>query len=333
MVKLKKMENDLYCRQSRIIAVDCNFPPRPEAIIIKDAIMRYVGYAIPFLLALTVMPIVGHAGEFRVGAWNMEHLDENDNEGCVGRIGEDYDVMSRQMAKTGVDVLAFQEVENAAAAHRVFPASMWNVEISRRPPGKGGRACWDRPEARLGHLATGFAIKSDIAYRRNGDLESLGADGEFQRWGTDVTIVEDGGELRLLSVHLRTGCWGKEQDIQDRSAKACATLRGQIEQLKIWIDERIGEGTAFVVLGDFNRRLTVKEDWGWKLLSPPDAPLRLLAMGVPFQCDPQYTDFIDHMVVGGGAEMMISPNSFIETPKSGPHPDHCAISALFRIGG
>ena len=293
--------------------------------------MRYVGYAIS--LALITMPIMSYADEFRIGAWNMEHLNDDGDEGCIERTDEDYDVMSRQMIKTGGDILAFQEVENAAAAHRVFPASIWNIEISERPPEKKTTTCWDRPTARLGHLATGFAIGNDIVYRRNGDLKALGADNRFQRWGTDVTIIKNGGRLRLLSVHLRTGCWGAEQDVQDRSAEACKTLRRQIEQLKLWIDRRIGEGMAFVILGDFNRRLTVPEDWAWEILSPPDVPLHLLTMGISSQCDPRYTDFIDHMVAGGGAEAMIVPNSFIELPKSGPHPDHCAISALFRIGG
>ena len=140
---------------------------------------------------------------------------------------------------------------------------------------------------RLGHLATGFAIRRGLEYRRNGDLKALGADAAFQRWGTDITIMAGSRELRLLSVHLRTGCWGEKQDGESRSRKACATLRGQMEGLKAWADARRAEGTGFVILGDFNRRLTLSGDWAWRVLSPASAPLGLLTAGEPLRCDPR----------------------------------------------
>ena len=222
-------------------------------------------------------------------------------------------------------------MENAAAAHRVFPASDWHVEMSGRPPKVRNRACWGKPEARLGHLATGFAIRRSVSYRRNANLDVLGAGDAFQRWGTDITVMAGGRELRLLSVHLRTGCWGAKQDGESRARKACAMLRGQIERLKGWADARRAEGAAFVILGDFNRRLTLPGDWAWHLLSPPSSPLRLLTAGVPFRCDPRFPAFIDHMVAGERAETMLVSGSFREAPQRGPHPDHCAISAVFRM--
>ena len=88
----------------------------------------------------------------------------------------------------------------------------------------------------------------------------------------------------------------------------------------------------FVILGDFNRRLTLEGDWAWRLLSPSPAALRLLTEGVPFQCDPRFPAFIDHMVAGGGAEAMMVAGSFREARQRGAHPDHCAISAVFRVG-
>ena len=97
-------------------------------------------------------------------------------------------------------------------------------------------------------------------------------------------------------------------------------------------DAATAEGTAFVMLGDFNRRLALPGDWAWRVLSPPSSPLRLLTEGVPFRCDSRFPAFIDHMVTGGGAEAVLAPGSFRETPQRGPHPDHCAISAVFNVG-
>ena len=153
----------------------------------------------------------------------------------------------------------------------------------------------------------------------------------FQRWGADVTLTADGRQLRLLSVHPRSGCWGERQDRDAKRRKTCVTLRGQVERLKAWADARRVEGVPFIILGDFNRRLTLPGDWGWRLLSPPSAPLRLLTEGVAFRCEPRFPAFIDHMVAGGGVEAMLAPGSFREAARRGPHSDHCAISAVFRL--
>ena len=294
--------------------------------------MRVSGYAVLAILALVLAPAAGFAGELRIAAWNLEHLDDTDGAGCVGRSGADYAALRQRIAELKADIVAFQEVENLAAAHRVFPAAEWHVEVSRRPPMGRGRACRDRREARLGHLATGFAVRRGIAYRRNADLTALGMGDAFQRWGTDITVTADGRWLRLLSVHLLSGCWGVEQDREPKRKKACAVLRGQIGHLKTWANARRAEGAAFVILGDFNRRLTVPGDWAWRLLSPPSAPLRLLTQDEPFRCDPRFPAFIDHLVLGGGAGAMAVDGSFKEWPRQGRHPDHCAMSTAIRMG-
>ena len=250
--------------------------------------MRVVGNSLLAQLVLLLASPIGLAGELRVAAWNLEHLDDSDGDGCVGRNSADHAALARRIQELNADVVAFLEVENAAAAHPVFPASDWHIEMSRRPAMGRSRACWGKPVARLGHLATGFAIRRGFAYRRNGDLKARGGAAAFQRWGTDIRIAAGSRELRLLSVHLRTGCWGAKLDGESRSTKACATLRGQIGRLKAWADARRAEGMAFVILGDFNRRLMLPGDWAWRVLSPSSAPVRLLTQGVPFRCDPRF---------------------------------------------
>ena len=132
------------------------------------------------------------AGELRIAAWNLEHLKDGDGEGCVGRTGADYAAIAGRLAALDAGIVALQEVENAAAAHRVFPASRWRVEMSLRPAAKRSLRCRGRPSARLGHLATGFAIRRGIGYRRNPDLKALGMGKGSRRWGTDITVTMDG---------------------------------------------------------------------------------------------------------------------------------------------
>ena len=232
----------------------------------------------------------------------------------------------------GADIAAFQEVGNTAA-RRVFPAPHWHVEMSSRPIQEPGRACWDRPEARFGHVATGLAIHRGVAYRRNDDLKSLREGDAFQGWATDITVTGGGRDLRLLPVHLKTGCWGAGEDRDERREETCAVLHGQMTHLKDWADARRAEGTAFVVLGDFNRRLAVPGDWAWGLLSSPSAPLHLAASSLITRCDPRFTELIGHLVLGGGAESMLVANSIRELPRHGPHPDHYAMPAAFTSGG
>lgn len=286
------------------------------------------------LLLAAVLPAPAGAAEaLRIAAWNLEHLNDDGTDGCVPRTQEDYDAIARAATELGAAVIAFQEVENEAAARRVFPLSAWHVEVSNRPDRGPGRPCWDRPEARLGHLATGFAIRRGVSYRRNPDLSVLGRNDSFQRWATDITITEGGRDLRLLSVHLKSGCWGSSQDRDPRRTRTCAALRRQMLILKDWADARRREGTAFVLLGDFNRRLAVSGDWAWRILSPPPDPLRLATAGQVTRCDPRFKQYIDHLVLDGGAANMAVENSFRERPRHGPHPDHCAVSVAFAPVG
>ncbi|MCY4101621.1 MAG: hypothetical protein OXF46_11995, partial [Rhodobacteraceae bacterium] len=66
--------------------------------------------------------------DLRVGAWNLEHLDDTNGEGCVSRTNDDYTALAQRIENLGLDVLAFQEVENLSAARRVF-SEKWNIEI------------------------------------------------------------------------------------------------------------------------------------------------------------------------------------------------------------
>ena len=269
--------------------------------------------------------------ELRIAAWNLEHLDDTGTDGCLPREQADYDAIATQVKDFGLDIVAFQEVENEAAAHRVFPSSDWQVEISRRPERSTGLACRGRPGQRLGHLATGLAIRRGIAYRRNADLAVLGAATSFQRWGTDITVTENGQEIRLLSIHLASGCWGVENDEDPRDERNCTVLRGQINRLREWADARGAGGEAFVILGDFNRRLAVPDDWAWERLSPSYAPLHLPTDDLTTQCDPRFSELIDHLVLGGGAADLLVPGSTNEWPREAEHPDHCAVSADFLL--
>lgn len=276
-------------------------------------------------------PDSGDEPKLRILVWNVEHLNEENGVGCLPRADADYEKIAQQVIDSQADIVAFQEVETRAAAERVFPSDEWTVEISTRPQIKDGPECWDREGFHLRHLATGFAVRKGIPYQRNEDLVELGSASRIARWGTDITLGnQDSARLRLLSVHLRTGCWGQGEDA--RGKDECTELRNQSKTLVTWLKKRAKEGIPHGVLGDFNRRLTLDGDWFWKTLNKAtSSELVLLTQGEPNTCDPRYKDYIDHYVLDSKAAALWVSGSFAMIPRQGEHPDHCALQADFRL--
>ena len=312
--------------------------PHPDRSPFRKPIVAalVVLIGVPLLLAgcrgAGMIPAPLDAVHLRIATWNLEHLNDTDDAGCVPRDQADYDAIAERIREIGPDVVAFQEVENMDAALRVFPATHWRVEVSMRPvPAEAPRECWGLAGKYVHQQATGFAIRKEIAYQRNEDLESLGDPAPYNRWGTDITVALGDRHLRLLSVHLKSGCWSAEQDASESRAETCATLRDQILELRSWAHRRQDAGTAFAILGDFNRRLAISDDWAWRELSPKSSPLDLLTADIETRCDPRFDEFIDHIVLDAAAAALLVPESTREWPRHGDHPDHCAVTADLRV--
>ena len=132
-------------------------------------------------------------------------------------------------------------------------------------------------------------------------------------------------------MHLKSGCWSADQDSDATRTRTCATLRNQILEFRAWADRRENEGTAFGILGDFNRRLAISDDWAWRELSPESSPLRLLTADLEYRCDPDYEEFIYHIVLAADAAASLVPESTREWLRHDDHPDHCAVSTDLQV--
>ena len=282
------------------------------------------------ILVLSLTGGLAEANDLRIAAWNLEHLNDEHGEGCVERTEEDFDAIARRIEALDADLVAFQEVENEAAARRVFDPGKWNVVMSSRPPTGERQECWGRPEGRLQRQATGIAVRRSVAFRRGTDVAALALGNPHLRWGTHIVVGRGDRRLHVLSVHLKSGCWGALQDEQGR--EACAILRDQVRALGAWIDERRRAGERFAIAGDFNRRLAIPGDWVWNALSPETHPLELTTAGYPSHCDSRYPDYIDHIVLGGPSGPIGKAGSFREEARDGPHPDHCPLSVAIGDG-
>lgn len=260
----------------------------------------------------------------KIAAWNLEHLAENDDSGCRPRKEADYAVLRAHVERLDADVIAFAEVETRKAAERVFDPARYVVVMSERPDsgrqGFCGRNATDGPTIRKQDV--GFAVRKSVTFTRHADVRALALGDPDLRWGVDITL--DGPHpLRLLAVHLKSGC------ARGAEYEACPILFDQVPVLKQWIDARRAEGSAFAVLGDWNRRLALPGDDVWQRLNA-GSELIDAAGGRRATCVERYPDYIDHIVLDPRAASRVTPGSFEEFDygvAEAEHPsDHCPVS-------
>jgi endonuclease/exonuclease/phosphatase family metal-dependent hydrolase len=239
------------------------------------------------------------------------------------RSNADFQALARYAKELNADVVALQEVDGASAASLVF---------------SGYKFCFT---ARRHVQNTGFAIRSTIPHRCEADLQTISNHDSVRR-GAVVTIYPgEKRELRLLSVHLKSGC------VRDKlvgKRKACRELALQVKPLEDWIDSQARSGSRFAVLGDFNRDLL--KDFGphrlWSAIDdsdPPEADLLNAAENQRFiNCSPyaHYSAYIDYVVLSRSLGQAVVPGSFARVLYRGGDDqrlklsDHCPVS--LRLG-
>ena len=142
------------------------------------------------LALLLLLPSLSIAADLKIVTWNIQFLNEADNTGTNPREQVDYDRLAEYAAVLGADIIALQEVDGTNAIERVFDPAVYQVFASSRS-----------------HVQrTGFAVRRGIEVTQNPDFLALNSTGGLRHW-TDITIRVNGTEVRLLSVHLKSGCF------------------------------------------------------------------------------------------------------------------------------
>ena len=182
----------------------------------------------------------------------------------------------------------------------------------------------------------GFAVRQGRRFSANPDLVALNVTPNAPhplRAGADITLEQPGGRLRILAVHLKTGC---REDKLDRSPRPqCDQLRQQLVALQGWIAQRRDEGIPFVLMGDFNRWMDAREGFYAALQST--GPLARATEGRSSPCWGG-GGFVDHIIAGGAARGWMQADSLRVTVyrEQGPAAkarlsDHCPVSARFTL--
>jgi len=233
------------------------------------------------------------SGRLRLATWNLENLHAQDGQSTytgsdpsVKRTAVDYDRMRCYVRLFDPDILAVQEVDGEEALSRVVDTDVYDVHVDDRPKGSLN-----------GQQNTGFAVKRGLTVVRQPDFEALDIRGDSSlRYGTRIDLTHNGQTIQLMSVHLKSGCFDDAT-----TSSAGAALPAQVPVLEGWVDATAAGSTPFIVLGDFNRRLTQPNDHIWANLDdgePANADLTALGQDMPVSCrDNTFTEFIDHLVV------------------------------------
>lgn len=272
-----------------------------------------------FTLLLISAPVF--AKTLKVATWNIEHLRDQIREGKNPREEADFGRLARYAQILDADVIALQEVENLKAAAKVFHPAKYKLFIEHSEH----------------TLRTGFAVRQGIPVVRNADLRALNVREDLPQ-GTDITITVSGKQIRLLSVHLKAGCWDKPLSYR---SWACRTLKRQVAVIETWIDARAAEGTPFIVLGDWNRRFDAPGDEFWLEIDdgkPLNADLWRVTQGVSQLCwDREFHHFIDHIVFDRSSARWIKPYTFEEIVYQEDASfkkklsDHCPIAVTLDV--
>ena len=242
----------------------------------------------------------------------------------LARSREDIAALKKHARTLDADVIALQEVDGPEAARLVFPDYQF---------------CFS---GRIAVQNNGFAIRRGVPFTCAPDLTDLSMNDDVRR-GVELRLFPGTPkEMRLLSVHLKSGC---ARDSLTSTRASCGELARQVPVLEQWIDAQAADHKPFAVLGDFNRDLR-REPAGpsvWAEIddaNPPDADLVNTAEGQAFQnCmnSQTFSGYIDYIILGRQMAQGLVADSFgreLFPPKDAQRrklSDHCPVFIRLRV--
>ncbi len=276
------------------------------------------------LILLLIRPAA--AGELKLTAWNLSWLTLRPAggadlpQGVAPKRPEDIDRLRAYALMLHADVIAFSEVDGPEIAARVFPPDVFRIHITG-----------DQVVQRAG-----FAIRRGLVFTPNPDVTGLDVypGARFHlRSAADITLDLPRGQLRLLAVHLKSGC--RQGPLAETREPACHTLGLQLPVLQDWIRGREAGREAFAVMGDFNRWMETGDPFFAGLAAA--APLARADGGLHSPCWGG-GGFLDHVIVGGAARDWLEPDSlrvlvYRETLAAWKDrlSDHCPVSVRLHF--
>ncbi|MFK7866070.1 MAG: endonuclease/exonuclease/phosphatase family protein [Alphaproteobacteria bacterium] len=281
-------------------------------------------------------------GELRIISWNVQRLSPlNSKTNKAGhRTPAQLSLLADMLDALDADMVFLQEISSSLALRPLLPDTHHAILSA------AGR-----------NMKQAILIRKPLLpYIRPITLASLNNTGTV-RDGIGLAFDFGAHQVSVLGVHLKSSC--HQRPLSYPSA-ACKQLQAQLKILKNWISARIDADDAFIIVGDFNRRLDLEPtpnsafiykpsahynplDWMWPALFDENASGYAASLVRPnrFQRSKchhgKYQYFIDHMIMNELAAGLIALDSFKEylvdlplhTQKS--LSDHCPIGLSLAV--
>ena len=267
----------------------------------------------------------GTIRHIRLASWNAEHLSYPADFGCKPRNSESIQAMQAYAENLDADIIALQEVASIEALAQIFSPQQWQLVMSERPDSQTYECRENGLTSTQQKVA--FAVRNTVQIKDTQQLKALALDNPGLRYGLALTVESPFGDMALLNVHMKSGCFTDDYTRQDSSA--CQTYAQQAPVLDKWIAEQEQSGQHYAVLGDFNHRISAPYNRLTRLLTRDKRNLTIATRDL-LGCHPRYPAPIDHILIGG-----INPASAITEARFHAYADmqpeamisdHCAVS-------
>ena len=268
-----------------------------------------------------------------VTSWNVEHLAYPSSDGCKPRNEQELKKLREYVRSLGSDIVALQEVASIRAVEQIFSKDMWQIYISDRTDSEtylcreSGRTSTQQKVA--------FAVKKGLSVNRLNTFSELGLNINGLRHGLELEVETPFGTTTLLNVHMKSGCF--VDDYSRADTEACKLLAKQAPILDRWIEKKEKQNSPYVVLGDFNHRLSAPYNrLTRELTSNRDKTASSLINSTAglIGCHPYYPAPIDHIWIGKfdtNVNKAASVMPFEDMLPKAMLSDHCAVSLQLSL--
>ncbi|MCG3864666.1 MULTISPECIES: endonuclease/exonuclease/phosphatase family protein [unclassified Photobacterium] len=267
--------------------------------------------------------------------WNLQWLSEQQQE--VKRTQQDYTILKQIFLTYEPDILAFQEVNDAASLYRIVPNDQYEIFMSSRIKNKDDIFNGS-------NQFTGFAVKKHLAVKTYPDITTLSSPAialekkhfkQKLRYGAAIKVTLNQHDIVIVSVHLKSGCFSPKQ-LTKKHKKSCQTLDLQRILLQQWINQQEMKKQPFILIGDFNHRIslnTANDTTHFLSRSNPQSTIKWLTKNVKGNCltkriknnKPYYRRY-KHLIDHGYSSNSFHVTSVQQIPYSPQQVEHNQLS-------
>jgi len=283
----------------------------------------------PVSFAPTTTKTSVESTELTIATWNTEHLAFPLSDGCRARSDEESLKLKAYAKSLNADIVALQEVGSVEAVETLFPKNEWKVVMSTRPDSKS----YDcrNSGAKSTQQKVAFAVHKDVKILNTQAFDALALNRNGLRYGLELTVESALGPMTLLNVHMKSGCFVDNYSRSD--SDACQTFAKQAPILDKWVEQKEKTGIPYIILGDFNHRLSAPYNHLTRQLSTNAdnsvSSFENLSADI-IGCHPYYPAPIDHILAGNmpkkGLAKTVKMHPFSDMAPKAMLSDHCALS-------